>query len=139
MLPSQSSPVRMNHRCLRSLAFSGQHAWFPLTIPPKRKLLWAFPKESSLAHASDALTHNPSCCAAHRADAPPGEGAPQLRPKHISFVMDVSGSMYYFNGCAQCRQPIARLERIVACDAMPEAMVWISVCMHTTIGPLVQI
>mmetsp|Transcript_2536 Transcript_2536/g.7215 ORF Transcript_2536/g.7215 Transcript_2536/m.7215 type:complete len:929 (-) Transcript_2536:1607-4393(-) len=74
-----------------------------------------------------------------RADAPPGEGAPQLRPKHISFVMDVSGSMYYFNGCAQCRQPIARLERIVACDAMPEAMVWISVCMHTTIGPLVQI
>ena len=33
-----------------------------------------------------------------RAARPPEQGAPQLKPKHLSFVMDLSGSMYYFNG-----------------------------------------
>ncbi len=33
-----------------------------------------------------------------RAEQPPEPGAPQLQPKHLCFVMDVSGSMYYFNG-----------------------------------------
>jgi len=33
-----------------------------------------------------------------RAEQPPEQGAPQLKPKLLRFVLDLSGSMYYFNG-----------------------------------------
>ena len=33
-----------------------------------------------------------------RAEKPPEVGAPQLKPKLLRFVIDCSGSMYYFNG-----------------------------------------
>ena len=33
-----------------------------------------------------------------RAEQPPAPGAPQLKPKLLRFVIDCSGSMYYFNG-----------------------------------------
>ena len=33
-----------------------------------------------------------------RAEQPPAAGAPQLKPKLLRFVIDCSGSMYYFNG-----------------------------------------
>ena len=33
-----------------------------------------------------------------RAETPPQHGAPQTKPKVLRFVLDLSGSMYYFNG-----------------------------------------
>ena len=33
-----------------------------------------------------------------RAEQPPSPGSPQLKPKLLRFVIDCSGSMYYFNG-----------------------------------------
>jgi hypothetical protein len=44
-----------------------------------------------------------------RGIAPPQAGTPQRLPKRLHFVLDVSGSMYRFNGSDQ------RLERLLEC------------------------
>ena len=47
-----------------------------------------------------------------RAEQRPQDGAPQTKPKLIRFVMDCSGSMYYFNGHDK------RLDRSLQCAVM---------------------